>query len=35
MLRTRTLPVITSARRASRAPHGFSHYLAQLEATPA
>jgi glycosyltransferase involved in cell wall biosynthesis len=35
VLRTRTLPVITSARRESRAPHGFSHYLAQLEATPA
>ena len=35
VLRTRALPVITSARRESRAPHGFSHYLAQLEATPA
>ncbi len=35
VLRTRALPVITSARRESRAPHGFSHYLAQLEAAPA
>jgi glycosyltransferase involved in cell wall biosynthesis len=35
VLRTRALPVITSARRESRAPHGFSRYLAQLEATPA
>jgi len=35
VLRTRALPVTTSARRESRAPHGFSHYLAQLEATPA
>ena len=35
VLRTRALPVITSARRESRAPHGFSHYLARLEATPA
>ncbi len=36
VLRTRALPVVTSARREARAPHGFSHYLAQrLEATPA
>ena len=33
MLRTRALTVITSARREARAPHGFSHYLADLEAT--
>lgn len=35
VLRTRALPVITSARRDSRAPHGFGDYLTQLEATPA
>jgi glycosyltransferase involved in cell wall biosynthesis len=35
VLRTRALPVITSARRISRAPHGFAHYLSRLEATPA
>jgi glycosyltransferase involved in cell wall biosynthesis len=35
VLRTRALPVTTSARRESRAPHGFSHYLTQLEATSA
>ena len=35
VLRTRALPVLTSARRESRAPRGFSHYLARLEATPA
>ena len=35
VLRTRALPVITSARRDSRAPDGFSRYLAGLEATPA
>ena len=35
VLRTRALPVTTSARRESRAPDGFSHYLARLEATPA
>ena len=35
VLRTRALPVVTSARRDSRAPDGFGHYLAQLEATPA
>ena len=32
VLRTRALPVVTSARRESRAPGGFSHYLTQLEA---
>jgi glycosyltransferase involved in cell wall biosynthesis len=35
VLRTRELPVVTSARRDSRAPDGFGHYLKQLEATPA
>ena len=35
VLRTRALPVVTSARRDSRAPDGFGHYLTQLEATPA
>jgi hypothetical protein len=30
--RTRALTVVTSARRESRVPHGFSHYLADLEA---
>jgi glycosyltransferase involved in cell wall biosynthesis len=35
VLRTRALPVVTSARRESRAPDGFGHYLRQLEATPA
>jgi glycosyltransferase involved in cell wall biosynthesis len=35
VLRTCALPVVTSARRESRAPDGFSHYLKQLEATPA
>jgi len=35
VLRTRALPVITSARRDSRAPDGFSGYLARLEATSA
>lgn len=30
VLRTRTLPVVTSARRDSRAPGGFGDYLAQL-----
>jgi glycosyltransferase involved in cell wall biosynthesis len=33
VLRTRALPVVTSARRESRAPHGFSHYLKQLDET--
>ena len=32
--RTRALTVITSARRAARAPHGFSSHLAALEADP-
>jgi glycosyltransferase involved in cell wall biosynthesis len=31
VLRTRALPVITSARRESRAPDGFGGYLAQLD----
>ncbi len=35
VLRTRALPVVTSARRDSRAPDGFGHYLRKLEATPA
>jgi glycosyltransferase involved in cell wall biosynthesis len=35
VLRTRALPVVTSARRESRAPDGFSDYLVGLEATPA
>ena len=35
VLRTRALPVITSARREARAPHGFSHYLAELDAATA
>jgi glycosyltransferase involved in cell wall biosynthesis len=35
VLRTRALPVITSARRHSRAPDGFRDYLVRLEATPA
>jgi glycosyltransferase involved in cell wall biosynthesis len=35
VLRTRTLPVLTSARRDSRAPGGFGDYLARLEATSA
>jgi glycosyltransferase involved in cell wall biosynthesis len=35
VLRTRALPVVTSARREARAPHGFSHYLAELEAATA
>jgi glycosyltransferase involved in cell wall biosynthesis len=33
ILRTRALPVVTSARREARAPHGFGHYLAELDAT--
>jgi glycosyltransferase involved in cell wall biosynthesis len=33
VLRTRALPVVTSARRESRAPQGFSHYLTQLDAS--
>jgi glycosyltransferase involved in cell wall biosynthesis len=33
ILRTRALPVVTSPRREARAPHGFGHYLAELDAT--
>jgi hypothetical protein len=32
VLRTRSLSVVTSARREGRAPHGFSHYLPELRA---
>lgn len=32
VLRTRALSVVTSARRMARAPHGFGHYLAELDA---
>jgi glycosyltransferase involved in cell wall biosynthesis len=35
VLRTRALPVVTSARRDARAPHGFSRYLAELDAATA
>jgi glycosyltransferase involved in cell wall biosynthesis len=35
VLRTRAVSVITSARRDSRAPHGFGDYLAGLEAATA
>jgi glycosyltransferase involved in cell wall biosynthesis len=35
VLRTRALPVVTSARRDFRAPHGFGDYLARLEAASA
>jgi glycosyltransferase involved in cell wall biosynthesis len=35
VLRTRALPVVTSARRDSRAPHGFSRYLAELDGAQA
>ena len=35
VLRTRALPVVTSARREARAPHGFSHYLAEVDAATA
>jgi glycosyltransferase involved in cell wall biosynthesis len=35
VLRTRALPVVTSARREARAPHGFSHHLAELDAATA
>ena len=31
VLRTRALPVVTSARRDARAPRGFGHYLAELD----
>jgi hypothetical protein len=34
VLRTRALPVVTSARRDSRAPDGFGHYLRKLAWTP-
>jgi hypothetical protein len=33
VVRTRAVTVATSARREARAPNGFSHYLADLEAT--
>jgi glycosyltransferase involved in cell wall biosynthesis len=33
--RTRALTVVTSARREARAPHGFSHYLTELDAASA
>jgi hypothetical protein len=32
VVRTRAVTVITSARREARAPNGFSHYLADLDA---
>jgi len=35
VLHTRDLPVVTSARRQGRAPHGFSGYLAELDAASA
>jgi glycosyltransferase involved in cell wall biosynthesis len=35
VLRTRALPVATSARRESRAPHGFSRFLAELDGAQA
>jgi glycosyltransferase involved in cell wall biosynthesis len=35
VLRTRALSVVTSARRAARAPHGFGQYLAELDAAMA
>jgi glycosyltransferase involved in cell wall biosynthesis len=35
VLRTRSLTVVTSARRTARAPHGFGHYLAELDAATA
>jgi hypothetical protein len=34
-VRTRALTVITSARRENRVPHGFSEYLAELDAASA
>jgi len=34
VLRTRALTVVTSARRDARAPHGFSHYLTDLDTAP-
>ena len=33
--RTRALSVVTSARREGRAPHGFSHYLTELDSATA
>ena len=35
VLRTRALPVVTSARREARAPNGFSRYLAELDGATA
>jgi glycosyltransferase involved in cell wall biosynthesis len=35
VLRTPAVSVVTSARRAARAPRGFSHYLAELDAATA
>jgi glycosyltransferase involved in cell wall biosynthesis len=35
VLRTRALPVVTSARHEARAPRGFSHYLAELDSVTA
>jgi glycosyltransferase involved in cell wall biosynthesis len=35
VLHTRALPVVTSARREARAPHGFSRYLADLDGATA
>lgn len=35
VLRTRALTVVTSARHEARAPHGFSRYLAELDAATA
>ena len=35
VLRTRAVTVVTSARREARAPNGFSHYLADLDAATA
>jgi hypothetical protein len=34
ILRTTKVDVVTSARRLARAPHGFSHLLSTLAATP-
>ncbi|HMD92149.1 MAG TPA: glycosyltransferase [Trebonia sp.] len=34
ILRTRSVTVLTSARRRARAPHGFSHYLTELADQP-
>jgi hypothetical protein len=35
VVRSRAVTVITSARREARAPNGFSHYLADLDAATA